>query len=89
MPTDDSETYDSLKLLSGWATSDYAPAAQAKFLGSADFQLVGHAHAHNHIVVTQEKYSAGFEIKIPNACKKMDVECINIFDLLRRENAKF
>jgi hypothetical protein len=87
--TDDGKTYESLALLSGWASAKYQQAACAKFFGSADFQLVGCAHAHDHIVVTHERYSDGFEIKIPNACRALNVEPITVFELLEREDAKF
>ena len=89
LDTGDGKTYESLGLLSTWATPNYAPAAQTKFFSGADFPLVGYAHAHGCTVVTQEKYADGFEIKIPKACRALDVPCINTFELLEREGAKF
>jgi len=89
LETDDGETYESLSLLSGWAQKHYQQAAQARFFQGADFQLVGYAHAHKYIVVTQEVYADGFEIKIPKACKAMGVRCINTWQLLEEEGAKF
>lgn len=89
LDADDGMTYSSLAMLSSWATANFAPAAQTKFFSGADFPLVGYAHAHGCTVVTQEKYADGFEIKIPKACRAMDVPCINTFELLEKEGAKF
>ena len=89
LDTDDGDTYASLALLSGWAQQHYEPAAHAKFFGCADFPLVGYAHAHGCTIVTHEKYADWFDVKIPKACKAMDVSCINTFDLLEREGAIF
>ena len=88
VPTDDPKTYASLAILSSWA-SKYKMAAQERFFKSADFLLIGFAHAYGHTVVTQEKYSGGEQIKIPNACEAMGVECVNTWDLLTRESVRF
>jgi len=89
LETDDGRTYDSLKTLSSWAAQNYKQAAQERFFESADFLLVGYAHAFGHTVVTQEKHCTGFQIKIPNACEAMGVPCINTWELLAAENATF
>jgi hypothetical protein len=50
---------------------------------------VSHAHALAYTVVTHEKAAETVrKIKIPNACAGMDVECINLFELLRASGAK-
>lgn len=85
----DVRTFESLKLLATWASKNYKPAAYAKFFQSADLVLVGFAHAHGHIVVTQEKYCSGAQVKIPNACEAIGVECINTWQLLLREQVRF
>jgi hypothetical protein len=89
VPTDDNKTYESMKILSGWVTMNYHPAAQAKFLGDADCRLVAYAHAHVHTVVTTEVAANGFEVKIPNACDEMNVSHINTFEMLAAEKVKF
>jgi hypothetical protein len=71
--TNDDKTYSSLEILAGWVRDNYIDAAQVKFLSGADFVLVGYAHAYKHQVVTAEIASSGKQIKIPNACKGMDV----------------
>lgn len=87
--TDDRQTYAKLELLATWATGNYSEAAYTKFLGGADFVLVGYADAYNHTVVTTEIASKGYQIKIPNACKAMNVPCISPFQMLTKEKAKF
>jgi Domain of unknown function (DUF4411) len=89
LPRTDGDTYESLKLLSGWVEEHYNAAAQEEFFGAADFFLVGYAHAHSHTVVTHEVFAMGYKVKIPAACKAMDVGCITPFQMLQREGAKF
>jgi len=85
----DEETYASQKLLSTWVLENYTEAAQAKFFGDADFILVSYAHAHKHTVVTTEIAASGIQVKIPNACKAMDVPWMNPFQMLADEKVKF
>jgi hypothetical protein len=87
--TKDGKTYDSFGILATWVSEHYQPAFQTKFFKDADFAIVGHAHAHNHIVVTHEVRADGYEVKIPNACDAMDVRVINPFELLTIEKVKF
>jgi hypothetical protein len=87
--TNDGKTFDSMKSLSAWVAQNYQPAAQAKFLGDADFALVAFAGAHSHTVVTNEVFSNGFEVKIPNACKFMEVKPVTPFEMLAELKVKF
>ena len=87
--TSDAKTYESLQLLATWVNQNYQPSAQAKFFADADFVLVGFAHAHNHTIVTIEKAAYGQDVKIPNACKEMDVPVITPFAMLAAEKVKF
>jgi len=87
--TNDKITFESMKLLSTWVSEGYEPAAQSKFFGDADFRLVAYAHAHNHTVVTTEVAADGYEVKIPNACKAMDVAIVNPFQMLSDQKVKF
>ena len=44
----------------------------------------------NCVVVTQEKASRNEDRpKIPNVCKDLDIECINLLELIKRENWSF
>lgn len=83
----------SLQATSAWATNapTYERAAVNDFLQSADYYLVAHAHAHEHVVVTHEKSQpeARKRIKIPDACIAMRVESIDPFKMLRDEGAIF
>ena len=87
--TKDGKTYESFGLLATWVNENYQPAFQAKFFKNADFTLVGHAHAYDHVVVTYETPANGYDVKIPNACFAMNVEVIKPAEMLSRENVRF
>ncbi|MGD9598656.1 MAG: DUF4411 family protein [Steroidobacteraceae bacterium] len=77
--------------VSTWATSQqYTPAAVNQFLQAADFYLVAHALAGQHIVVTNEVISPSpHRIKIPNACIGLGVRFMTPYQMLRIEKARF
>jgi hypothetical protein len=87
----DSAVLASLRTASTWANgAGYEPAAVSIFLQAADYYLVAHAHAANHVVVTHEVPSASTRrIKIPDACIGLGVKCVSPFDMLRVERARF
>ena len=87
----DSSVVNSLQLTSRWASGQsYLSGAVSTFLQSADYYLVAHAHAYEHVVVTHEIASNSQKrIKIPDACRAMQVRCISPFEMLRREKARF
>ena len=69
---------------------DYTEPAIVKFVAQADCYLVAQALAGRHTVVTLESRARSQQkIKIPNVCAGVDVECINTFQMLRRERARF
>lgn len=80
-----------LSQVSTWATEQqYKPAAINTFLQSADYYLVAHALAGNHVVVTHETPSSSLHrIKIPNACLGVGVRFMTPFQMLRIERARF
>jgi hypothetical protein len=90
VPPDDT-VLPALPRVSAWANSQsYEPAAIATFLQVADYWVVAHALAHTFTVVTHEVPSDGNrKIKIPNACIGLGVSCINPYEMLRRERARF
>ncbi len=90
LPADD-KVLPALETVSAWANSQgYHPAAVSTFLQVADYWLVAHALAHACIVVTHEvPANSAKKIKIPNACIGLTVDCINPYEMLRREKAKF
>lgn len=77
--------------VSTWATSQqYTAAAINTFLQSADFYLVAHALAGNHVLVTHETLATSSgRIKIPNACLGLGVRYMTPFQMLRTEQARF
>jgi hypothetical protein len=87
----DEKVVPSLQVVSNWAASaDYDPAAVSTFLQVADYYLVSHAHAHGLTVVTHEiPANSVMKIKIPNACIGLGVRCINPYEMLRVEQARF
>lgn len=68
----------------------YSPAALNVFLGSGDYYLIAHAHAHGLTVVTHEVGQQGSvkRVKIPDACAALNVLCISPFQMLRTEGAR-
>ena len=80
-----------LSNVSAWATGQsYEPAAVNTFLLVADYYLIGHAIAHGHTVVTHEVASTSTKrIKIPDACIGLGIKCVNPYEMLRTERARF
>jgi hypothetical protein len=76
---------------SSWATrQSYEQAAINTFLQVADYYLVAHALAHEHTLVTHEVASPSTKkIKLPNACIGLGVKCMNPYEMLRHEKARF
>lgn len=90
----DADRLRSMAILSNWATSTglpYSQTAVQDFLASADYQLVAHAHAHGHTVVTHElpNQAGRKRVKIPEACNAVGVKYVQPHELLRRQNARF
>lgn len=87
----DSALLPSLSVVSAWATSQrYEAAAVNTFLEKADYYLVAYAHAHQHVVVTQEVPSTSTKkIKIPEPCIGLGIKCVNTFEMLRKSHARF
>lgn len=81
----------SLQVVSNWAAgAGYDPAAVSTFLQVGDYYLVSHAHAHDLTVVTHEvPANSTKKIKIPNACIGLGVKCVNPYEMLRVEGARF
>lgn len=61
------------------------------FSGGADPYLIAYALAHRHTVVTAESSNSETRKKvlIPVVCDGLAVEWVSIFDMLRREQARF
>lgn len=87
----DKNVLSALRRVSIWAqTQNYYPAAVHTFLSVADCYLVAHALAHDHTVVTHEQPAdSRKKIKIPNACRALDIPCMTPFKMLRQERPRF
>jgi hypothetical protein len=87
----DNQIVPALTTVSTWAsTQGFKPAAMATFLQVADYWLVAHALAHQLIVVTHEVPAETVnKINIPNACLGLHIQCMNPYEMLRRERARF
>jgi hypothetical protein len=77
--------------VSAWATAhQFTPAAISTFLQSADYYLLAHALAGNHVLVTHEVPSnSPARVKIPNACLGLDIRFMTPYQMLRIEKARF
>ena len=77
--------------VSTWTTGQqYTPAAINTFLQVADFYLIAHALAGNHVIVTHEHPSnSPNRIKIPDACVGLGVRFMTPYQMLRIERARF
>lgn len=77
--------------VSTWVTGqNYTPAAINTFLQAADFYLIAHALAGNHVLVTQETpANSRNRIKIPDACLGVGVRFMTPWQMLRTEQARF
>lgn len=80
-----------LNKVSNWATSQgYDSAAVSTFLRVADCWLVAYALEHNCVVVTHEiPADTVKKIKIPNACLGLNIRCVNPYEMLRAQQARF
>jgi hypothetical protein len=88
----DSAAIREMRQVSGWVQSaDYQDHAKRAFLGSADPFLIAYGLAHGHTLVTHEVHVEGErkKVKIPTVCRGLQVPCIRIFEMLRREGARF
>ncbi|CAM3170820.1 DUF4411 domain-containing protein [Actinomyces slackii] len=88
----DQRTASQFQRLTNWANSQsFKPSALSAFTSSnADFLLVAHAAAYNLTVVTHETAASGSRkrVKIPDACKALDVPWCNTFTMMRNCGAR-
>ncbi len=77
--------------VSTWVTTqNYTPAAINTFLQGADFYLIAHALAGQHVLVTKEVLAnSPSRIKIPNVCVGLGVRFMPPWQMLRTEQARF
>lgn len=77
--------------VSEWVVSQgYTPAAINTFFQVADYYLVAHALAGDHVLVTHETLAnSPGRIKIPNVCLGLGVRYMTPYQMLRTEQARF
>jgi hypothetical protein len=89
----DSKTAMAMGDVATWVTTrkpEYIAAARAEFLDAADYYLVSHAKAHGFVVVTAEVPADTVnKVKIPNACKELQVAYTDVFSMLKTQGARF
>ena len=87
----DAAMLGTLPQVSTWVSSQsYSAAAVNTFLQVADYYLVARALAHGDVVVTHEVAAESVhKVKIPNVCIGMGVKCMNPYEMLRVERARF
>ncbi|AYD90972.1 DUF4411 family protein [Actinomyces sp. 2119] len=79
--------------LSVWAQSqNFKQSALDEFSSdAADYLLVAHAAAYSCTLVTHEVAGSGSlkKVKIPDACRALDVTWVSTFEMLRRTGVSF
>lgn len=75
--------------ISRWAQSKHKKHQYTEFSRGADQNLIMHANAGGFVVVTHEtKSRPRKKIKIPVVCDEFGIECIDTFEMLRREKVR-
>ncbi|HQT90663.1 MAG TPA: DUF4411 family protein [Candidatus Kryptobacter bacterium] len=69
----------------------FYPFAKTEYAGSVDGWLIAYAKAKGMILVTHEEPApeSKKQVKIPDVCNAIGVQCINTFDMLRTLGTKF
>jgi len=71
-------------LISPFVTANFSPIDVNIFHASADGWIIAHALIDSGVVVTNEiKERTKTAIKIPNICEKLNVRCIDTFQMIR------
>jgi hypothetical protein len=88
----DNPAVQAMSRVSNWVQSaGYRDPAKRAFFSSADPFLIAYGLAHGHALVTHEVHVEGERRKVkgPSVCAGLQVPCIRIFEMLRREGARF
>ena len=77
--------------ISRWvAKQDYEEAGKNIFLQGADYYLIAQAKAKQYTIVTHETPAdSKKKIKIPNVCIGLQMKYMTVYEMLRKENARF
>jgi hypothetical protein len=87
----DQQMAEKMRAVATWASSQrYTEGAVNTFLSCADYHIVTYALAHGCTVVSHEKPSNSVKkLKIPDACRGLNIRCARPFDMLRALGATF
>lgn len=79
------------KVAAAVQSGPFKPEAKAQFLSGADPWLIAKAGAIGATIVTQEKFQAGVQrrVPLPNICREFRVPFVDTFELLKHGAAKF
>lgn len=67
-----------------YVDGNYEQHQASKFLDDADPWLIAHAKAYSGRVVTFETSApTSKKPKIPDVCEKLDVKCLNVYEMAR------
>ena len=82
---------EALAEISRWVNKeDYEEGAKNIFLQGADYYLIAQAKAKRYTIVTHEIPSdSKKKIKIPNICIGLQIKCMTVYEMLRKEKARF
>jgi len=91
--TNQQDVLNAYKTVITWAQSQsqFTADAKAEFARNADGWLIAYALAKGGVVVTDEQFNSEIKrrIKIPNACKGVNVRYMNTFGMLRDLGVRF
>ena len=82
---------NALERVTRWVEqSNYSNFAKARFLNSADYDLVSYALARKYTVVSHEVSAPlSKKIKIPDVCTALEINYTSVFEMLSNERARF
>ena len=90
LPTNPFTKAAMLKVSDAVENMQYTKHAIDEFFNAADYYVVTEACARQGIVVTREQPSdSKNRIKIPNICDELEIGCLDTFEMLYAENARF
>lgn len=87
----DASVFPALAKVRAWAVSQgFAASAVNTFVQGADYFLISQALTSHRTVVTYEVPSGSKKkIKIPDVCIGLKIKCVQPFQMLRAEHARF
>jgi len=87
----DEDTQEKYREIADYAMETYLIRHVGSFLERADAWVIAHGYAENAIIVTHESLvdNTSKKIKIPNVCKRFNVDCVDLYKMMRDLGFKF